>query len=165
MPPKKMAKRSPEEETLYNTVASELGVTVDYKTLKVFSENLSKLEERAIVIAKREAHDKAVQDGGDADEATMEGDTAAKRLTFKFKLTRSWNKARKHAPAAAAPAVVADPLDAAPLPAILPEKDHAKRIEYLAAISAAYSRIMAHRVFKDIHFDRASEPDPDGGQR
>jgi hypothetical protein len=118
--------------------------------LKVFSENLSKLEERAIVIAKREAHDKAVQDGGDADEATMEGDTAAKRLTFKFKLTRSWNKARKHAPAAAAPAVVADPLDAVPLPAILPEKDHAKRIEYLAAISAAYGRIMAHRVFKDI---------------
>ena len=149
MPPKKMAKRSPEEETLYNIVAAELGVTVDYKTLKVFSENLSKLEERAIVIAKREAHDKAVQDGGDADEATMEGDTAAKRLTFKFKLTRSWNKARKHAPAAAAAAVVADPLDTVLLPAILPEKD-AKRIEYLAAISAAYGRIMAHRVFKDI---------------
>ncbi len=95
MPPKKMAKRSPEEETLYNSVAAEIGVTVDYKTLKVFSENLSKQEERAVVIAKREAHDKAVQDGGESDEATMEGDAAAKRLTFKFKLTRSWNKAKK----------------------------------------------------------------------
>jgi hypothetical protein len=132
-------KKSPAENeaVMYQEVAAEIAVTVDYRTLRASSEKLIKSEESSISTAKHDAYIKAISLGVAKPAALIMGEFAAKRLTFKFKLARAWNREQK---------VVA--LAVSDFDTVI--KDRVNRTDYLAEISTAYTRILAHRVFKNI---------------
>ena len=137
-------------------VADELGIVGDYKQYNAGKENLTKTEELAAAKCQLEEFNLATEHGAEAADATLAGDAAFARAVFKFKLQRGYNKhVKKHSGAASE--VVAPPPPVAPPAAVAdPENDEnielrsTKTILYQEEIQAAYNRIMAHRIFKDM---------------
>jgi len=146
------------EAAMFQEVATELGVVGDYKVYRASAENLNKTEIKQAQTAKYDAYDKAIEDGVDEADATEMADAVHKRATFKFKLEKAYNKhLKKQAPVVAAPAdayAAPDPL--APPEAFLFNPSDmepqiaGKALAYKDEITAAYERILRHKVFKDV---------------
>ena len=134
------------DDAICRALATELGVTVDYKTLKVASENINKSEEKDTIAIKEEAYATAIATGATEDQASSTAELALKTAIFKCKLKRAWSKAlRKQQAAPGEVHEVPNQLDDS-----LAEPEHGNRIVYSEEIQAAYNRVIGHRVFKDI---------------
>ena len=165
---KAKAKAKADEPTsdaaMFQEVATELGIVGDYKVYRASAENLNKTETKQAQTAKDEAYDKAIEDGADDADATEIADAVHKRATFKFKLEKAHNKHLKRraasTDAAAGPADAPGPLAPEVLlsGAIDMEPEIAgKALAYQEEITAAYNRILRHKVFKDVV---AQQPNP-----
>ena len=166
---KAKAKAKADEPTsdaaMFQEVATELGVVGDYKVYRASAENLNKTETKQAQTAKDEAYDKAIEDGADEADATEIADAVHKRATFKFKLEKAHNKHLKRQ-SADAPVGAAN-AGAAAAPGPLPEalfgaydlepQIAGKALAYKDEITAAYERILRHKVFKDVV---AQQPNP-----
>ena len=158
------------EAAMCQEVATELGVVGDYKVYRASAENLNKTEIKQAQTAKDAAYEKAIEDGADEVDAIEFADAVHKQATFKFKLEKAHNKhlkkqvASADAPVGAAPAGAA----AAPGPLAPPEallfnasdmepQIAGKALAYKDEITAAYERILRHKVFKDVV---AQQPNP-----
>ena len=145
------------DDAICRAIAGELGVTVDYKTLKAASENINKAEERDTIAIKDAAYADAITAGDDEAQASSKAELALKTAIFKYKLKRAWSKAvKKQQPAPAEVVELPNQLDDS-----LAEPEHGKRIVYSEEIQAAYNRVIGHRVFKDI---LAASPNPVQGE-
>ena len=169
---KAKAKAKADEPTsdaaMFQEVATELGVVGDYKVCRASAENLNKTEIKQAQTAKDEAYEKAIDDGADEADATEIADAVHKRATFKFKLDKAHNKHLKRQAASADAPVGAAPAGAAAAPGPLPEallfgaydlepQIAGKALAYKEEITAAYERILRHKVFKDVV---AQQPNP-----
>ena len=170
---KAKAKAKADEPTsdaaLFQEVATELGIVGDYKVYRASAENLNKTETKQAQTAKDEAYDKAIEDGADEADATEIADAVHKRATFKFKLEKAHNKHLKRQAASADALAGAAPAGAADAPGPLaPEallcgaydmepEIAGKALAYKDEITAAYNRILRHKVFKDVV---AQQPNP-----
>ena len=138
-------------------VADELGIVGDYKQYNAGKENLTKPEETAAAKCQLEEFNLAKDNGAEEADATLAGNTAFARAAFKFKLQRGYNKHLKKQSGAASEVVAPSLAAASPAAVADPEADetivelkNTKTILYQEEIQAAYNRIMAHRIFKDM---------------
>lgn len=151
------------DAAMFQEVATELGIVGDYKVYRATAENLNKTEAKQAQTKKDEAYDKAIADGADQDDATEIADAVHKRATFKFKLEKAHNKhlKRQAAPndAAAGANDAPDPLpvDVLVVGADAEPEIAGKALAYTEEITAAYNRILRHKVFKDVV---AQQPNP-----
>ena len=148
MSPKKASKGNPapDDQPWCEEIAAELGVTVNYKTLRASSENLSKTEEKLCLKAQEDALAAAGEEDDDP-QAYEKGQLAYKMQAFRCKLQRAWTKHQRKQQEK-------KPEDETPpimVPHQVPEvKDHGKRLIYLDLLQSAYNRVLGHRIFKDV---------------
>ena len=151
------------DAAMFQEVATELGIVGDYKVYRATAENLNKTEATQAQTAKDEAYAKAIDDGADEADATEIADAVHKRATFKFKLEKAHNKHLKRraaqidAPAGADDAPVPLALEALLSGADVEPEIAGKALAYQEEITAAYNRILRHKVFKDVV---AQQPNP-----
>ena len=150
---------------MHESVATELAVVgvVDYKTLRVTSENLNKTEEAEGAALREEVYNTAMADDDVADAETADAlaDAALKRFIFKKKLSKAFAKYNKKLaqaadagqgvpPPAAENPPPADVNQSQPPPPPAASPGEKKKAAYHEVIVAAYNRVIAHRVFKDV---------------
>ena len=153
------------DAAMFQEVATELGVVGDYKVHRASAENLNKTETKQAQTAKEESYAKAIEDGTDEADATEIADAVHKRAIFKLKLEKAHNKHLKRLAAstdAAAGAADAPPGPLAPESLLCAAYDMepeiaCKALAYKDEITAAYNRILRHKVFKDVV---AQQPNP-----